>query len=208
VADAEIDEWRGVFETCDADRDGALSAKEVGERLAARGVPADVDPQSLVSFLDANWSGSVEFAEFAKGAHDLRAAGCDLAKLLADQDAATPSTADIKALRKAIGGLLSPSGSSSMLLTRRGGPATPEKAGTGAGGGEEERLREEVDKLSVSKKVVEDQLEAAQAQIAALGVEREALKKQMLGSNMEAKAAVESARQAEQQMKEFGEQVV
>jgi hypothetical protein len=214
MQDTEIDEWRAMFELCDADRDGSVSAKDLAERMALQGV-LDVDAQALTSFLDANWSGSVEFVEFAKGAHDLRvSAGVNLARFLSavspSSSSSSPeddsvSIAEVKALQKAIGGKLLLSSPSSSPMKRG---TTPEARTPLAGLSkeEEDRLRDEIDRLGVEKKVAEDQLEEAHSQLAHAATERESLKRQLLEASRQQKATAESLSQAERQAKEASDQ--
>lgn len=212
---------RALFESCDGDRDGTLGVQDITEAIergpgaGATASGEGVEVKNIVGFLDTNWSSAVEFAEFAKGLHDLRKVhGVDLVPLLtagSTLDGAT-ARATLKALRKAIG--LTPGvsqfQSGLMLLSPRtttaATSATAEEAGKGARE-REEKLRDEIDRLTISKKAAEDQLESTMTQVAALGAERDALKKQVLEANMEQKATAETARQTERQLKEFGEEV-
>ncbi|XP_066297709.1 calmodulin-like isoform X1 [Branchiostoma lanceolatum] len=65
MSEEEIQEWRDAFDVFDRDRDGAISAKELGSAMRSLGMdPTEFEIQELLNEVDTDGTGTIYFSEF------------------------------------------------------------------------------------------------------------------------------------------------
>ncbi|XP_035697898.1 calmodulin-A-like isoform X2 [Branchiostoma floridae] len=65
MSEDEIQEWRDAFDVFDRDRDGAISAKELGSAMRSLGMdPSEFEIQELLNEVDTDGTGTIYFSEF------------------------------------------------------------------------------------------------------------------------------------------------
>ncbi|KAL7308702.1 hypothetical protein PS15m_011872 [Mucor circinelloides] len=74
----QIQEYREAFQLFDKNGDGSVSATELGVVLRSFGMnPTDAELQDMVSDVDADGNGNIDFEEFLNLVKDLKSGGKD-----------------------------------------------------------------------------------------------------------------------------------